>query len=80
MSDTKNKTKKKAEVKAEAKTAETAPYLKKGKQQDNQAESSKTNVLIPLVLLLVSAIVIFATFYNDEDEGLVARDLPLERV
>ncbi len=42
MSDTENKVK--------TKTSETAPYMK----TDNQTESSKSNVVIPLVLLLVS--------------------------
>jgi len=65
MSDTNNKTESKAE------TAETAPYMKKDRQQDNQTESAKSNVITPLVLLLVSAVVIVATFYESEYKGLV---------
>ena len=72
MSDTENKTKNKAETKI----AETTSYLKKDKQQGNQTESSKSNMVIPLVLLLVSATVIFSTFYADENEyeALVAQE------
>ena len=55
MSDTENNTENKAEAKAKA--AETTPHMKKGKQQDNQTEPAKSNVVIPLVLLLVAAIV-----------------------
>jgi hypothetical protein len=69
MSDSEIKT----EDKTEAKTADTAPYLKKDKQPANQSESAKSNVVIPLVLLLVSAIVIIATFYEDEYKDLVAQ-------
>jgi hypothetical protein len=69
MSDSENKT----ENETEAKTADTAPYLKKDKQTANQSESAKSNVVIPLVLLLVSAIVIIATFYEDEYKDLVAQ-------
>jgi hypothetical protein len=69
MSDSENKT----ENKTEAKTADTAPYLKKDKQPANQSESAKSNAVIPLVLLLVSAIVIIATFYEDEYKDLVAQ-------
>jgi hypothetical protein len=69
MSDSEIKT----EDKTEAKTADTAPYLKKDKQAANQSESAKSNIVIPLVLLLVSAIVIIATFYEDEYKELVAK-------
>ena len=69
MSDSEIKT----EDKTEAKTADTAPYLKKDRQASNQSESAKSNVVIPLVLLLVSAIVIVATFYEDEYKDLVAQ-------
>ena len=69
MSDSENKT----ENKTEAKTTDTAPYLKKDKQPVKQSESAKSNVVIPLVLLLVSAIVIIATFYEDEYKDLVAQ-------
>ncbi len=68
MSDTKNKT----ENNTESKTDEVAPYMKQDKQDKAPAESSKSNMVIPLVLLLVSAIVIVATFYEDEYNDLVA--------
>lgn len=53
MSDTENKT-------------NTAPYMKKDINGKNPNESNKNNIVIPLVLLLVSAIVIVATFYENE--------------
>ena len=59
MSDTENKTE----------TTDTAPYMKK----DKTNESAKSNFVIPLVLLLVSAIVIIATFYEDEYKHLIAQ-------
>lgn len=68
MSDTK----KTNANKAETKTTDTAPYMKKDRQTDGQVTSSKSNIVIPLILLLVSAIVIAATFYEDEDNNLVA--------
>jgi len=61
MTDTENKTER-------ADSKDTAPYLKK----DSTPESSKSNIVIPLVLLIVSAIVIFATFYKEEYNNLVA--------
>jgi septal ring factor EnvC (AmiA/AmiB activator) len=64
MTDTENKT----EQAAAKKTVDTAPYMKK----DSTTEPSKSNIVIPLVLLVVSAIVIFATFYTDEYNNLVA--------
>ena len=64
MTDTENKT----EQAATKDTVDTAPYLKK----DSTPESSKSNIVIPLVLLVVSAIVIFATFYKEEYNNLVA--------
>ena len=63
----------KTEDKTEAKTVDTAPYLKKDKQSAKQSESVKSNIVIPLVLLLVSAIVIIATFYEEEYKDLVAK-------
>lgn len=62
MSETDNKTKNKAEIK----TTETAPYMKKDKQQNNQTETPKSIMLAPLVLLLVTVIVIAVTFYENE--------------
>ena len=72
MSDKKNTNANKAETK----TTDTAPYMKKDKQTDYQSTSSKSDIVIPLMLLLVSAIVIVATFYNDEDNTLVANNNP----
>ncbi len=69
-------TKKTTENKTETEKVDTAPYLKKDKQQDNRTESSKSNLVMPLVLLLVSAIVIIATFYEDEYKDLVAQAEP----
>jgi len=63
MTDTENKT----EQATEKDTVDTAPYMKK----DSTPESSKSNIVIPLVLLIVSAIVIFATFYKEEYNNLV---------
>lgn len=68
MSDIENKT----ENNTETKTAETAPYMKKDKQQKAPTESSKSNIFIPLALLLVSAMVIVSTFYQDEYNDLVS--------
>ena len=66
MSNSENETQDKAE------DTNTAPYLKKNIKTDSPAaESSKSNIVIPLVLLLVSAIVIVATFYEDEYSELV---------
>jgi hypothetical protein len=64
MTDTENKN----EQAAAKDTVDTAPYMKK----DSTPESSKSNIVIPLVLLVVSAIVIFATFYKEEYNNLVA--------
>ena len=64
MSDTENKTEKNAEK------AEVAPYMKRA-STDNKTESKKSNFVIPMVLLLVSAIVIVATFYEDEYNALM---------
>ena len=65
MSNTKNKTEK----------VDTAPYLKKNgansKDGRNENPSAKSNFVIPMVLLLVSAIVIVATFYEDEYNALL---------
>jgi hypothetical protein len=46
--------------------------MKKDSQRQNATNSSKSNIVIPLVLLLVSAIVIIATFYEDGYDDLVA--------
>ncbi len=54
------------------KTADTAPDIKEGKQKNDQPILSKSNIIIPLALLLVSAIVIIATFYKDEYNNLIA--------
>jgi hypothetical protein len=40
---------------------------------ENKSETNKSNFIIPFVLLLVSAIVIVATFYGDEYKTLVAQ-------
>jgi len=66
MSDTENKTKNNAEK------TEAAPYMKKTSTGRNP-ESNKSNFVIPMVLLLVSAIVIVATFYEDEYNALMAQ-------
>ena len=68
MSDIESKT----ENNTETKTSETAPYMKKNIQKKAQPESSKSNIVIPLVLLLVSAFVITATFYQDENSDTLA--------
>lgn len=68
MSDIENK----IENNAESKTTEAAPYMKKDSQNTGTTESSKSNLFIPLLLLLVSAIVIVATFYEDGYSNLVA--------
>lgn len=68
MSKTENKT----ENNTASVAAETAPYMKKSSQDKDMPESPKSNFVIPLVLLLVSAIVIVATFYQDEYKDLVA--------
>lgn len=70
MSDTKNTT----ENKAETKTLDTAPYMKKSSTPESKSESSKSNFVIPLVLLLVSGIVIVATFYEDEYNRFMAQE------
>jgi hypothetical protein len=70
MSDTKNTT----ENKAETKTPDTAPYMKKNSTPESKSESKKSNFVIPLVLLLVSAIVIIATFYEDEYNRFMAQE------
>jgi len=69
MSDTENKT----ENAAETKTTDTAPYLKKNIKSESKTETSKSNIVIPLVLLLVSAIVIVATFYEEEYSNFMAQ-------
>jgi len=68
MSNTENK----IENNAETKTTEAAPYMKKDSQNTDTTEPSKSNLVIPLLLLLVSGIVIVATFYEDEYNNLVA--------
>lgn len=70
MSDTKNTT----ENKAETKTPDTAPYMKKNTTAESKSESRKSNFVIPLVLLLVSGIVIIATFYEDEYNRFMAQE------
>lgn len=70
MSDTDNKTKNAADIK----TADVAPYMKKVEQDKNHKAPAKTEMLIPAVLLLVSAIVIGATFYNKPDKNLLAQN------
>ncbi len=62
MSDTENKTENSKETTA----ADTAPYMKKTSHNDKTA-SNKTEMLVPAVLLLVSAIVIGATFYGNKN-------------
>lgn len=69
MSDSENKTE--TVQKTEANT--TAPYMKKQHKQETKEASSKSNIVIPLVLLLVSAIVIIATFYQEEYSNLLAQ-------
>ena len=61
MSNTENKIE-------EKKAVDTAPYLKK----PDSTKPSKSNFVIPLVLLVVSAIVIVATFYQEEYSNFVA--------
>jgi len=61
MSDTENK----AESTAKTEAVETAPYMKKDNQNKDEIKSTKSNIIIPLVLLLTSAIVIAATFYGE---------------
>lgn len=61
MSDTEKKTE----------TSDTAPYMKKDKT--SETSKGKGNFVIPLILLLVSAIVIVATFYEDEYKNLIAQ-------
>ncbi len=70
MSDTKKTT----ENKAETKTPDTAPYMKKDSTPESKSESKKSNFVIPLVLLLVSGIVIIATFYEDEYNKFMAQE------
>jgi cytoskeletal protein RodZ len=64
MTDTENKT----EKDVAKNTADTAPYMKK----DNTPESSKSNIVIPLILLIVAVIVIVATFYKAEYSNMTA--------
>ncbi len=72
MSDSEKKT----EEKVESKAVDTAPSIKKYSQQVNTSNSSKGNAVIQMVLLLVVAIVITATFYEDEFKDLVAQKDP----
>jgi hypothetical protein len=65
MTDTENKT----QDTTEKSSTDTAPYLKKNSNKE-PSESSKGNFVIPLILLLVSAIVIIATFYEEEYSSL----------
>jgi len=69
MSDTENKT----ENTTETKTVDTTPYMKKPGQEESKTASSKTEMLIPAILILVSAIVIGATFYNKDSKAPVAQ-------
>jgi len=72
MTDSKNKTKTSAKTKAatETQTVDVAPYMKKGHQTE---ETSKSNILIPLILVVVVTTIIIATFFEDEYKGLVAQ-------
>lgn len=65
MSDIENKTDSTAETPA----TNTAPYMKKA---DDKPAATKSNFVIPIILLLVSIIVIVATFYEDEYNTLIA--------
>lgn len=65
MTDTENKTEKTKETPA----TDTAPYMKKTSQSESKAASNKTEMLVPAVLLLISAIVIGATFYGNKNTG-----------
>jgi len=47
-------------------TANVAPYMTKNKPITNQAEATKNNTTIPLLLLLISAIVITGSLYEAE--------------
>ncbi len=72
MSDTENNTDKIAKS-----TPDNAPTMKKNSNPEVTDKSvSKSNIVIPLVLLLVSAIVIVATFYEEEYKQLIAQDAP----
>lgn len=68
-----SKTEKKTKDAAETKSTDTAPYMKKNSENESSAKPGKSNIVIPLVLLLVSAIVIVATFYEDEYNSLLAQ-------
>jgi len=71
MSEAENKTEKKIETG----TDDTVPNMKNdNKPESSNSESTKSNFVIPLVLLLVSAIVIIATFYEDEYKDLIANN------
>ena len=69
MSDSENTT----ENKTDSKVDEATSNLEENKHNDNQIKSSKSNIVIPLMLLLISAIVIIATFYEDEYRNLIAQ-------
>ena len=72
MTDSKDKTKTSAKTEAatETQTVDVAPYMKKGHQTE---ETSKSNILIPLILVVVVTTIIIATFFEDEYKGLVAQ-------
>ncbi len=53
------------------KAAEVAPYLITNKKDKNDI-SSKTNRLVPVIIILVVAIVIVASFFEDEYKSLMA--------
>lgn len=69
MSDTDNKTKNTVDTEA----ADIAPYMKKTGQGKNNKKQEKTEMLIPAILLLISAVVIGATFYNKENNDPLAQ-------
>ena len=54
---------------ADEKKADVTPYI--SKQKDSHVQE-KSNFVMPLILLVVSVIVIVATFYEDEYRNLVA--------
>jgi len=75
MSNTENKT----DSVQETPVTDTAPYMTK--KEDKPQSSSKSNFIIPAILLIVSAIVIVATFYEDEYHNLMAEiDTPKTEV
>ena len=52
---------------------DTAPYLSKSKGND---ENESSNYIVPAILILALSIVIVATFYADQFNGLVAKLTP----